>query len=244
MIQAGFYEVDTWGDRVGAGATDPRYCTMGGVAKLNSEQLPFTVANEFICGRLGLVLGLPVTPGVVARTDDDRLAYIALRFGHKGERPPPVIASDVVADNPRESAGVIAFDTWVANPDRHAENLAYVRDLAPLTMFDHSHALFGYNAQGAAERLQSQRNQPLVEGCLCEHVTAGSHFRGWSERIAGVHDDTIRDLCRSMLVPGGITADESEAAHAFLVHRKGRILEFLQQSKETTLRNVSGWGML
>ncbi len=244
MSEFGFYQIDTWGDHVGAGtATDPRYCTMEGVAKLNSEQYPFTVANEFVCSRLALVLGLPVPPGVVVRTDDDRLAYVALRFGHKGERPPPVIPADVVADNPVVAAGVVSFDSWIGNLDRHAANIAYVRDVVPVTIFDHSHALFGPHRQGAADRLREQTAAAMVSGCLLPHLTAGSHFRGWSERIASVHNDTITDLCRAMLVPGGITPDESEAARTFLVHRKTRILEFLEQSKGT-MPNLTDWGLV
>lgn len=122
----GFYEIDAWGDPL-PGASAPRYCTLSGIAKLNSASAPYAVANEFICGRLGLMVGLPVPPGVVVTADDGRLAYVSLRFGPKGQRPPPTIPEHLVEDKPSVAAGIIAFDCWIGNEDRHQENVAYVR---------------------------------------------------------------------------------------------------------------------
>jgi hypothetical protein len=87
----GFYEVDAWGDPVGEGASGALYCTLGGVAKTNTPSVPYAVANEYICGRLGLSIGLSIPPGVILHTDNGEPAYVCLHFGHKGEKPPPVI---------------------------------------------------------------------------------------------------------------------------------------------------------
>lgn len=124
LMEFGFYEVDAWGERL-PGASAPRRCTLSGVAKQNSDGAPYAVPHEFICGRLGLLIGLPVPPGVVITTQDGKLAYISLSFGPKGERPPPVNAQHIAEDRPYAAAGIVAFDCWIGNPDRHQENLAY-----------------------------------------------------------------------------------------------------------------------
>src|SRR5690348_11554661 len=116
---------------------------MSGVAKVAAPSQLYVVPNEFICGRLGLIMGLPVPPGVVVRADSGDLAYVALRFGQKGEKLPPVIPEHVVEDNPSVAAGVVAFDCWVGNRDRHTQNLAYSRAVRNMHIFDHSHALLG-----------------------------------------------------------------------------------------------------
>ena len=48
------------GSRIASAA---RYCTMTGIAKVAATNQPYVVANELICGRLGLMLGLPIPPG-------------------------------------------------------------------------------------------------------------------------------------------------------------------------------------
>jgi hypothetical protein len=146
------------GDLVAHTAAAPRYCTISGVAKSNSGNAPYAVANEFICGRLGLMIGLPIPPGMVARTDDGNLAYISLRFGPKGELSPPVIPEHLVEDNPSIAAGINAFDCWIGNEDRHPGNVAYVRGQSqrPATVFDHSHALLGFERGGAVGRLRGR----------------------------------------------------------------------------------------
>jgi hypothetical protein len=35
---------------------------------------------------------------------------VSLRFDHKGERPPPVIAAHLIEDSPRITSGIITFD--------------------------------------------------------------------------------------------------------------------------------------
>jgi hypothetical protein len=77
------FEIDAWGDPVGEGISGARYCTLGGVAKINGPNSQLGVANEYICGRLALVLGLPVPVGEVVRTPDGEIAYVALRPGRR-----------------------------------------------------------------------------------------------------------------------------------------------------------------
>jgi hypothetical protein len=98
-MDLGFYEIDAWGEQL-TGACAPQRCALSGVAKRNSPDAPYAVANEFVCARLGLLIGLPVPPGAVVSTDDGKLGYVSLRFGPKGKPPPPLNPQEFVEDNP------------------------------------------------------------------------------------------------------------------------------------------------
>jgi hypothetical protein len=237
----GFYEIDGWGEQL-TGACAPQHCTLPGVAKRNSTDAPYAVPNEFICGRLGLLIGLPVPPGAVVSTEDGKLAYVSLRFGPKGESPPPLNAQEFVEDNPSVAAGVIAFDCWIRNPDRHQHNLAYVRGepRIPVTVFDHSHALLGIGTEATIHQLRDEVDEPLVSGILRQHVRSSREFGYWANRIRAVSSELIRDICRTVIHPDGITAEECTAAAEFLIHRKDRVLEQIRDSKER-MPSVQQW---
>ena len=239
----GFYEIDAWGEQL-TGACAPRFCTLAGVAKRNSAHAPYAVPNEFICGRLGMLIGLPVPPGAVITADNGKLAYVSLRFGPKGEPPPPVDPQEFIEDNPSIAAGVVAFDHWIGNPDRHQHNLAYVRGepKIPVAVFDHSHALLGLQAGAAVQLLRETADDPLVSGILRQHITSSSEFGEWANRIGEVSNKLIREICRTVVHADGITAGECIAAAEFLIYRKDRVLEKLQASKER-MPNVRRWDL-
>lgn len=240
----GFYEIDAWGDQL-PGASAPRYCTLSGVAKMSSASAPYAVPNEFICGRLGLMIGLPVPPGVVVTTHDGKLAYVSLRFGPKGQRPPPVIPEHLVEDNPSIAAGIIAFDCWIGNDDRHQENVAYVRGESeiPVTVFDHSHALLGSQPGAATQRLRDHRNDTFIgQGSLAPHITSSGEFENWANRISSIPRELIRDICQTVVHTDGITKEECTEAVKFLIQRKDRVLEKIRQSKGA-IPNVQQWDL-
>ncbi len=201
------------------------------------------MANEFTCGRLGLLIGLPVSPGSVATTgDDEKLAYVSLRFGPKGASPPPFDPEEFVVDSPSIAAGVIAFDCWIANPDRHQHNLAHVRGepKIPVTVFDHSHALFGVQAGAAVQRLREMVCRPSVSRILREHITSNTEFGYWAYRIRAGCNELVRDICRTVMHAEGITEEECTGAAEFLVHRNEHILEMIRASKER-MANIKQW---
>jgi hypothetical protein len=237
----GFYEIDAWGEQL-TGDSAPQRCTLSGVAKRNSPKAPYAVPSEFICSRLALLIGLPVPPGAVVTADDGNLAYVSLRFGPKVGSPPPLDAREFVEDNPSTAAGVIAFDCWVGNPDRHEHNLAYVRGewKVPVTVFDHSHALLGVRAGAAVQQLCTTLDEPVISGILRQHITSSTEFEYWANRIGAVPVELIRDICQTVVHPDGITADECTAVTEFLIHRKDRILEMIQSSKGR-MPNVRQW---
>jgi hypothetical protein len=124
-MEAGFYGVAAVGSYMGAGVTGSRAAQLDGVVKTWDASAPYTVANEYICGRLATTIGLPAPPGTIARLNDGTWGFVMLRFGHRGDRLPPVDPDEVVRYKPSLAAGVVAFDSWVLNFDRHTGNLAF-----------------------------------------------------------------------------------------------------------------------
>jgi hypothetical protein len=167
-----------------------------------------------------LVIGLPVPPGVVVEGQAGEKAYLALRFGVKGQRPPPVILTDLATDEPRLAAGIVVFDAWVGNTDRHPENLAYVKDTMPVVIFDHERALLGDKRANAETRIANPAAAPPVTGPLVSLVTNAGHVVDWCDRIARLPLDFILDVCREAEMLTELEHSLAEKAVTFLDDRR------------------------
>jgi hypothetical protein len=64
------------------------------------------------------------------------------------------------------AVGVLLFDVLIANPDRHAMNVHLDASRKPyrMSIFDHSHALFGYENGKADERLSALKDSLGISG--------------------------------------------------------------------------------
>lgn len=226
------FEIDTWGENFVDSAAAPHYCTLGGIAKANEPpDAPNVVFNEFVCARLAAMLGLPVPPGVLAKRDDGTLVFVSLRVGKKGDRPPPVIPARLIADHPDVAAGVVAFDCWVYNDDRHDENVAYLPTLGPPVVFDHDHALLG-EMPTTPDELLARRDTPCVERCLPPEIESEEHFVPWCDQIAALDEGRIRGVCSLAAAAGVTTPELATAAGDFLVYRKDKVRGMLRASSD------------
>lgn len=227
-MELGIYTVDTWGARVGAGATDPQYCTLNGVAKVSpAGAKPYLVANEHVCARLASIINLPVPPGVIVEAASGGMGYVVLRFGNANERPPRLIPTDLTNDYPDIAAGILAFDCWVANGDRHAENLAYSPGIWPPMAFDHSHAFFG--DPGNPARLMDHTLIAQV-GILAQHMTDADPFQEWVERIQSVRPGVIGEVLEGLVARSIIDPGEASIGTGFLTARQAILPDLLKMS--------------
>lgn len=156
------YRVLAFGPQVSDGSGAARYAEVRALVKQNTAASPFTVANEAVATALAQLLALPVPAGGIVAADEE-LAWASWHFGPGGQRPPPVIPEDLSQEHPTLAAATVAFDCWIANDDRHSANLAYVKNLVPVAIFDHGHALMGATNQGLA-RLVKTDNRPNAQG--------------------------------------------------------------------------------
>ena len=145
--------------------------------KSPAVQPPHYVAAEFICAQLANQIRLPVPPSFVAELpgEEDRPAFTALAFNLAGGSTPPIIPAEAVAAEPDLCTGVIVFDAWIINIDRHTKNISFQALRVPhkLNVFDHSHTLFFYpdNFTHFAHKLGitgGARQPPLLAGRLAD----------------------------------------------------------------------------
>ncbi|MCW3027161.1 MAG: hypothetical protein JWN81_372 [Solirubrobacterales bacterium] len=228
-MELGVYTVDTWGARVGTGATDPQYCTLNGVAKVApAGAKAYLVANEHICARLASIINLPVPPGVIVEAASGEFGYVVLRFGNANERPPRLIPTDLTTDHPGIAAGILAFDCWIANGDRHEENVAYSPGIWPPMAFDHSHAFFG--DPGDPGRLADHSMLAAV-GMLSQHITDDpAPFQEWIERVQSIRPGVIDEVLESLVARSIIDAGEASVATSFLTARQATLPDLLKAS--------------
>lgn len=224
------------------------------------EWSPFLLANEYICSRLGEYIGLPVPPCVFTFSDIDEcpVLFSELNFNPdaQGSDNLPRIDGDYLVQYlPREASGVLMFDVWIANSDRHPNNLAVDLTNEPKTLrvFDHCNALFG-SLTGMSNcgipRLDligyhrlGITGSTITEGtphCLIHAINTSEYFSEWINRIFKVPDYLIEKLCRDVRNIGAIDKQQTDAAIDFLTYRKNN-LETLIDSHREEFSGISEW---
>lgn len=214
---------------MGRGAMSSCHVGVAGVAKAATESDPYAVANEFLCDSLARALRLPIPPGFLVEREGDPY-YVSLNFLLTGEGLPPADAAKVVANHAELSWGIILFDAWVVNGDRHAQNLAYDSDADRVMIFDHSHAFYR-GTQGRASVERHEEGSGVSGHCLaCEIVTLDG-FDDWLQRIAEVPDYYVRESIRDAVDVGLPEADEDFCIQ-FLLERRRRLKELVTTDAE------------
>jgi hypothetical protein len=225
------------------GASEAWTVTVPAIAKPD-VMIPKVIANEYVAAGIARILGIPVAPGGVVQMSQvpKTLAYAVLQF-HAGHQLPNAIPSSVVRTMPRESAGLVAFDILIANPDRHTGNISGLfREKPPqMFVFDHSHALLGYDDRFSVQRLNSLRGRLGISGgtvtqqnrhCLIDELTDPLCFAEWTARIRSIPDFFIKDLCSEMESRGFITVGESLALRDFLLERRANISKIIYDNRD------------
>lgn len=219
-------------DDVGEGESLATFCRLDGIAKLAGEDHPHLVANEFIAARLGLLIGVPTVPGVVVRREKEPLGYVSLRFGRKGEALPRLKDDRFVRAQPHLAWGVIAFDCWIANRDRHRANLAWSD--SELHLFDHDRAVLG-----APSDTFGQDAHLLERHCLAAEIHTVLGRREWCEQISAVRDEPVAAIVHDAVRAGALAQEHEDLVCSFLAYRKkniGAIL--LSAEKDGTFRRL------
>jgi len=194
---------------------------------------PYCVPNEYICARLGTAIGLPIPPFALSKHSDRarRILFSSLDFNPAGLRPPRILPDICMKFLPSECAGVIVFDIWIANEDRHDENLVVDKTVEPksIRVYDHDQALFGGNRIRGIPRLDALRDRLGItdlqitggnDHCLLPYLTSSEHLEMWVDRIQSIPEWFISETCQT-LARRGLLRAEVNAAIKFLTHRQG-----------------------
>lgn len=227
-MPAQYYKVAEWGGPVGEGVSDAKYISVSGIAKTNLAAEPHIIANELICARLGAALGLPIPPCFLV-SDGDTSWFVSMNFNLSGEPLPPVRPAEFVQELPELSAGLLLFDIWVLNPDRHAKNVQFDRFQKRANVFDHSRALMpkDFEPRWFAELCRDGTAIDHGTHFLRDEISDGTHLGKWSKRIAALPEFIIRDAVQGA-VGAGLDATDVDFFVGYLIERAGRLPEIVE----------------
>jgi hypothetical protein len=213
------YKIWTIGAPVGIGAMQSLHVGVAGVAKAAAPAIPYAVSNELICGYLARAILLPVPPGFLINKGGVPY-HVSLNFNLAGQELPPADAAAVVAAHPRLSWGIILFDSWVVNFDRHNGNIAFDQGSNKVQVFDHSHAFCHTDLQG---HLNANVAGLGIGGhCLATEVTTADGFNEWLHRIMSVPEFYIREVVVSS-VSAGLPPTEVQFCTDYLLNRRAQL---------------------
>ena len=229
MFAATKYKVLGWGDPIGHGVTRPRYVQVSGVAKTDSVKEPNVVVAELIAARLGQAILLPIPPAFIV-AGEDQYWFASLDFNLAGETLPPVRAAEVVAKFPEISAGIVVFDAWIMNQDRHRRNLGHDTATHNLQVFDHSRALMRRDSQ--RDFANSQRNKLGIgrQHCLAPQVVDELHFAQWIDRINLIPVYYLREVLKDA-VDVGLHPDNVTFFLELLLERRKLLPQLLNDNR-------------
>ncbi len=248
------YRVLNWDSAVaGTGVNRATTAALHAYVKRNNPQSPYLVANEHVAGRIAELLCLPVPPHCMADRDDETY-FLSLNFNLTGEQLPPVFPDEVVTHFPDAAAGVIVFDAYIANFDRHRRNIAAVIRSTPkrLSIFDHDRSLLGMTADAGVQQLSRAAQSIVIDGslggnrhCLLDVIEDGGLLDVWIERIRGIPDWYIENAARTAQQYGDITDPEADALEEFLRVRRERLGGLLREAADHgVFRGLQQGGMI
>jgi hypothetical protein len=178
-----------------------------------------------------------------------KLWFGSLDFNLDSHTMPPVDTAACVRDMPVESTGLLMFDVLIANNDRHTTNFEV--DPPRMSVFDHSHCLFGTNAHQGEARLAAMTGRLAITGspvtagnrhCLLDVLDTGAHFGRWVDRIKQVPDFFIEDVVDDVR-DAGITAAEATSVVTFLKERRDTIWEIVN-AHSVEFKAVIPWPLI
>ncbi len=203
------------------------------------KHTPYCVPNEYICAKIGSALGLPIPPFAITTAADSnvKVMFTSLDFNPGAVRLPPVDPQTCVEKLHSLCVGVVVFDIWIANEDRHDENLAVDKLGNPKSMrvFDHDQALFGGCNEIGIPRLVKLRDRLGITGsnvtggnphCLAPFFQSDLYFETWVDRVQSIPEWIIVEACRAMMRVA-LTKQEVDAAIDFLLYRRKIIHELV-----------------
>lgn len=220
------YKIWGIGKPVGTGATGSIYVGGQGIAKVASADLPYVVVNELICAHLAKAILLPIPPGFIIENEGTPY-YVSMDFNLSGEGLPPADAELIAQKHPELTCGIILFDIWILNDDRHNQNIAYDQATDKVQIFDHSHALL--SNKDPRTYLEGKRDQLGIgdHHCLGKELNSLEGMREWVDRISLVPEFYIREVVESVKSVG-LSSDQADFCKDFLLERRGKLLDLVR----------------
>ncbi len=157
--------------------------------------------------------------------------FVSLDFNLTGESLPPADCNLITTEQPALACGIILFDIWVLNSDRHSGNIAYYEERKQVQIFVHSHALFGSGNTNIEEYLTQRVNEPNIGGhCLLPHLAALDGMQEWFNRINAVPEFFINEVVQSATTVG-LPQEEVHFVSDYLLNRRSKLLDLIKNHR-------------
>ncbi|USQ89250.1 hypothetical protein NFX46_39265 [Streptomyces phaeoluteigriseus] len=200
---------------------------------------PYCVVNDYVATALGTAMGVPVPPGTLVKLGPG-WGFLSLGFGEHGKRPPPADFEELAVDRPWEATGVVVLDQWIANPDRHDGNLAYMASLG-VAAFDHDQALFGACPPGEGiDSLRQTLDRRVSRHELVPYLKTIEHLQSWITRAQSITRMELGRIVWTCVDAGLLSRLEAETLVEFLEYRQLNIGRFITESY-SEFTSVTEW---
>lgn len=207
-------------------------------AKEHSDQLrPYTLVSEWLAADIASLLDLSVPARQVVPCGQNGAFGVEWRAEAKSFQP----GMETKLTNPEAVIGMLAFDVFVCNRDRHAGNVLLQRpspemERYTLYLIDHSHALIGDLADVAElERWRSSHPDPgsflrVAPQELRGLVDDAARFDPWVSRIGALTRSQLEDSAAR--IPSGWkpSPDEIPSLIDFLMDRRSAMRGLMGQA--------------
>ncbi|HET7229086.1 MAG TPA: hypothetical protein VFJ16_03755 [Longimicrobium sp.] len=210
---------------------------------------PFILAQEYICAELAGHIRLPLPPHFIARDHKGIALFCSMNLTISGASPPPLDRPDIACvEEPDLCTGLILFDIWMLNTDRHWKNVSFQSERPPqrLGIFDHSHTLFFYNdwstrfrgrlAIGGHDAPGSNRH------VLLDHLHTSDYLSKWITRIAEFPNEYLREVLGNA-EELGLPNFVGRQAYDFLRERRDTLAQIVDDHR-SEFTAIVDWGML
>lgn len=224
------YKVWSWGSRISKDDDDWIKYRVGltAIAKRHIET-PYEAYNELVAMSLGRMLGLPIPIGFVMEHDGS-VYYCSGHFSASGGEAPDADVEHLAANQRKIACGIVLFDAWICNTDRHAKNLFYDSDEGRVFLFDHGAALLSYSGQ---ENLQQNEDTIVIHPDFANEVFDFGDFNDWYDKLLRIPDFAITSASINAQSVG-VTEIEAHAVSRFLIRRRSKLWSIFKENVQGT----------
>lgn len=231
------------GVSVDGASGDVSLVTMSAFVRRNEPERPYAVVNDAIGSALGMRLGLPVPPGWLIALSRAEVGWCSVGFGDSRHTPPPADMKELARRDPWVATGVVILDWWLANGDRHEENLVDLPRFG-VAVIDHDASLIGHGIYldhaAAAAHLQAVMDTPARPHEFAPYLSTARYFDEWLAKVARLPRDEIRRVVRPCFDANLVDARLRDALVDFLVVRAGLLRDYVKR-RTPDFAQISDW---
>jgi hypothetical protein len=205
------------------------------------DSIPYRIPSEYIAAKIGELIGLPVPPCAITRFGPDNTKlFSSLDFNFERASLVPIFEDVVASKMPLVCAGILVFDIFIGNEDRHDENVVVDRGNDPreIHIFDHDHALLSGMTFFGKEKIDKLYNDIGITGkppinnnrhVFLDQLKSREDLDFWIGRIGSIPDFFLENVCSFAEVEIGLERSVADYLATFLKWRKTAMRGLIKQ---------------